>query len=410
MTESGGNVFNVDVISEPSAALNSDGTLWGTKAKELTQHDISLVKPALLFAEHVDLITFRVDMQTLVESDAIRHFRMPMRLVGSFAGTAYRRDLKEFDILGLSPSDLCTPEEAAAYFNEGEISAGENLQRFLVRHEEKIGKFLTAMRAVLEERRDGLLSTELESAISRGILTCSGWSSVQPLPSELVWSDIRGELIPHSVQCVVERLADSPNVPFIDPGARLSISNSLGSDTLVQLDGVNSDIALPVKIAGSFMAHLPSLSELKVDELLDLRDSLGEYLPAFRSELMDLSGEVESVASDDMESLGKEIERRWHRDVAPALQEIRQEVAKASYPKNLLSTFSADKATMTSTATSVALAAGSVFAGAGALVPAAAAAAFPFVKALNESLKSRSDLRKNRLYFLYGVQRRLEKK
>lgn len=330
-----------------------------------------------------------------------------MRMIGSFAGTAFRGDPREFEILGLSPSDLCTPMEAAAYFNEGQGDPAGNMQTFALRHERKIDKFLTAIREVLRERRDGLISKELEVAITRGVLTCSGWSSIQPPPTELVWFDVREDFIPYSVQCVVDRLVESPNIPFIDSGARLSISQSLGSDTLVQLDGVNKDVALPVTVAGSFMAHLPGLTELKVDELLDLRDSLGEYLPAFRSELMDISEEVESSTTGNPETLGREIDRRWHKDVAPTLQEIREEVLKASYSKHLLSTFSVDKATMTSTASSIVLAAGSVFAGAGALVPAAAAAAFPFVKALNESLKSKNDLRKNRLYFLYGVQSHL---
>ncbi|GAA2190733.1 hypothetical protein GCM10009787_00950 [Streptomyces bangladeshensis] len=407
----GGHVmFRVDVISEPAAALNPDGSLWGAEARKLAQHDVSLVKPALLFAEHVELVSFRIDMQAIVESDALQHFRMPMRLVGSFAGAAIRRDPDELEKLGLTPDDLCTKEEAVDYFNEGVADPGGNLKNFYLRHSEKIAKYRLAVRTVLVERRDGLIADELEIAISRGVLECSGWSSVQPLPDQLAWTDLWEEFIPYTAQCVVERLAESSNVPFIDPAARLSISHTLGSETLVQFNGMARDVRLPVTIAGSFLTHLPGLSELKVDELLDLRDSLDEYLPAFRGELLDLSNEIETENTEDTEKLGREIERRWHRDISPALQEIRQEVIKARYPRHLLSTFSADKATMTSTATSVVLAAGSVFAGAGALIPAAAAAAFPFVKALNESLKSRNDLRKNRLYFLYGVQQHLKRK
>jgi hypothetical protein len=55
------------------------------------------------------------------------------------------------------------------------------------------------------------------------------------------------------------------------------------------------------------------------------------------------------------------------------------------------------------------LAAGTVFAGAGALVPAVATAAFPFVRALNETLKTRDEARKNRLYFLFEADRRLRR-
>jgi hypothetical protein len=406
----GHEMFRVDVISEPAAALNSDGSLWGAEAKRIAQHDVSLVKPALLFAERVDLVSFRIDMQAIVESDAFQHLRMPMRLAGSFAGAAIRRDPEELDKLGLEFSDLCSKEEAVAYFNDGEADPGKTLKEFFLRHGEKVWKYRAAVRAVLMERRDGLIADELEVAIQRGVLECSGWGSVQPSPDRLAWTDVREEFIPYAAQCIVERIAGSPNVPCIDPSARLSISQMLGSDTLVEFNGMARDVQMPVTIASSFLTHLPGLSELKVDELLDLRESLGDYLPAFRGELLDLSNEIETEETEDTVKLGREIERRWHADISPALEEIRQEVMKASYPRHLLSTFSADKATMTSTATSVALAAGSAFAGAGAFIPAAAAAAFPFIKALNESLKSRSDLRRNRLYFLYGVQQHLRDK
>ncbi|MFJ2928438.1 hypothetical protein ACIPIU_25955 [Streptomyces massasporeus] len=319
-TEMGGALFRVDVISEPAAALNPDGSLWGAEAKKLAQHDVALVKPALLFAERVELVTFRVDMQAIVEGDAFQHFQMPMRLVGSFAGAAFRQDPDELERLGLTFGDLCTKDEAVTYFNEGSADPAENMRSFYLRHAEKIEKYRSAVRVVLIERRDGLMADELEIAISRGLLECSGWGSVQPLPNELAWTDLWEEFIPYTAECVVQRLAESSNVPFIDPAAGLSISQTLGSETLVQFDGVNRDVRLPVTIAGSFMTHLPGLSELKVDELLDLRDSLEEYLPAFRSELLDLSNEIESEDTEDAGKLGREIERRWHKDISPALQ------------------------------------------------------------------------------------------
>ncbi|MFG2489971.1 hypothetical protein ACGFSD_02695 [Streptomyces caniferus] len=401
-------MFKVDVISEPAAALSPDGSLWGVEAKKLAQHDLSLVKPALLFADHVELISFRMDMQTIVESDAIKHFQMPMRLAARFAGVSFRRDGAEMEQLGLAVGDLCSVEDAETFFNH-EGDAFELLRSFTDRHMEKIVKFRSAMRWVLLERRDGLMSAELEIAVQRGVLECSGWSAVQPDPEALVWSDVWNDFIPYTAECIVHRLEESSNVPLLDPGARISISRSIGRESLFELAGAGQGLNLPAGVGGSLMTHLPGLSELQVDELLDLRESLNCYLPAFRGQLVTLADEIEAEVSSDVEKLGMEIERRWHRDMAPVLQEIQQEVRKASYPRSLLNSFSGDKATIASTATSVMLAAGSVFAGASALIPAAAAAAFPFVSALNDSLKSRSEVQKNKLYFLYGVHRRLRK-
>jgi hypothetical protein len=160
-----------------------------------------------------------------------------------------------------------------------------------------------------------------------------------------------------------------------------------------------------VAVASAVTSSLPGMNELSIGEIIDLRESLSDYLPAFRAAMIELSGEVSRQTQPDLISLGSEIDLYWQRDIAPVLQEINHEVGKARYPRKLLSAFSSDKTALAGTASAVMLAAGSVFAGAGTLIPAAAAAAFPFVKALNDALHSRDDVRKNRLYFLYAVQK-----
>jgi len=149
------------------------------------------------------------------------------------------------------------------------------------------------------------------------------------------------------------------------------------------------------------------MNELSIEEIIDLRESLSDYLPAFRAAMIELSGEVAKQTDTDLQSLASEIDFYWQRDLAPALQEISHEVSRARYPRKLLSAFASDKTALAGTASAVVLAAGSVFAGAGTLIPAAAAAAFPFVRALNDVLHSRDDVRANRLYFLYEVQKRI---
>ncbi|MFI7137597.1 hypothetical protein ACIBQ5_07485 [Streptomyces massasporeus] len=401
-------MFRIDVVSEPGLALNPGGYRWDADLKELGRYDVSLVKPALLFADKVELVTFRMDLQAFVMADAFKNQNMPMRFVGQYAGISMRRDPEELEILGLSEADLSSLEDAEVYLSKN----GDpyvDMRDFAERHEEGIYRFRLGMAALLRDRHKNLINDGIELAVKQGVLECSAWHPEPPKPHILSWSDVQDEFPSEAAYALVGRLAETQGVPMLDPGAQTSISHFLNSETLIQLTGENEGVRHPFAVSASLMTHLPGFEELEVSEVLDLRKELAPYLPAFRGEMVSLSEEIGAEVAVDSVMLAKEIERRWHKDLAPVLQEIQMEVGKARYSRNLLAAFSSDKAAMASTATSVMLAAGSVFAGAASLIPAAAAAAFPFVAALNETLKSRDDVRKNRLYFLHGVTRRISK-
>lgn len=114
-----------------------------------------------------------------------------------------------------------------------------------------------------------------------------------------------------------------------------------------------------------------------------------------------LSEEVARI--DSSSEVADIIERRWHRDVSPVLEEIRREVAAARYPRRLLDAVTSDPTAMASSAGALTLAAGGLAFSLSAFVPAVAAAALPLLKARADRNQRLDQARTNRLFFLYAV-------
>jgi hypothetical protein len=240
-------------------------------------------------------------------------------------------------------------------------------------------------------------------------LDCSAWHLDAPNPFQLSWNEVQQAYLPNAMASLVHRLATSQGVPLLEPGADLQLKKILKRKRVAEAVRTHQSLRAPVAVASAITSSLPGLNDLSIAEIIDLRSSLSDYLPAFRAAMVELSEEVSKQTGPDLTALGSEIDLRWQRDISPVLQEIDQEVSRTKYPRRLLSAFASDKSVLAGTASAVILAAGSVFAGAGTLIPAAAAAAFPFVKALNDTLNSGDDVKRNRLYFLYAVQQHIAK-
>ena len=373
--------------------------------KKLTDYDVNLVKPALLFADKVNLVSYRIDLQAQVVSDAFQNTGMPIRYIYAYASLTRWNDEKELERLGMSPNMLCSREDAEALF-ENRMDYLEFAQKY----NDQIKERQRLVAQILRARRDSLVSDELDMAINRKLLECSAWHLDMPSPYQLSWTQVQKSFGAGAVAGLLERLGTATGVPLLEPGAHLQLSQVLGHDRIVQAVHHHDALRMPVAVASAVTSSLPGMNELSIGEIIDLRESLANYLPAFRAAMIKLSEEVSKQTQPDLIPLASEIDLYWQRDIAPVLQEINHEVSRARYPRKLLSAFSSDKAALAGTASAVMLAAGSVFAGAGALIPAAAAAAFPFVKALNDALHSRDDVRKNRLYFLYAVQKRIDQR
>ncbi|WP_277213503.1 hypothetical protein [Isoptericola croceus] len=387
-------MFEVDIVSDPSMALFPNEPIWGPDLARLRMYDENLLKPAIIFAEKITLRSTREDLQALNKSKAFQVRRMPMRQVSTAAGISLRKDPEEIDRLGLKRSDLIPAEDALGFF---EKASGEELVAFGKKHEVRIMTITNALVKVLRSRHEALSGGLLDKAVELGIVSSEGWTVEGHDPWSLAWSE-EEDFWSDGAISVAEMLSQANGAIMLDSGA----SQSLGSVAKFSPAPTND---LPGLLAHGMLTKLPGLQEVPLDELIDIRDDLDDYITPFRAAMADMAQEI-TVSSGAESSLEVEIERRWTTSVAPALAEMRHKARSESYPRALLDAISGDTSSLIAATSSVALAAGSISVGVATLLPAAAAASYPFVRALSKRLASRDEMRRNRLYLMYRVKHR----
>lgn len=405
--------FELDVFSEPRAALDFGNSVAGERVRQLVEYDSNLIKPALLFSSKVNLHTFREDMRLYHVGRMIENSSMPLRMFLYYVEFIRRGDWEEFRRVGITSGEVMTNAEIQGV-DEARARRHENLSLFQDLFLELIDKYRSAVIKVSNYRTERLSETlelldtrSLEPAIDAGILEVSSWNletspiRISGMPEEIFFD--------RSLVDLVARIVDSARAVMLDPGAGDLIVDMLGESPSDELRNTQRIIGADVQIARTVCGYLPALSHLTIREVVDLRSSLDQYLPAFRQEMARIADEVNADNSNAADVV-KEVEQRWTREIDPILADIRHKVAVDSYPRHLLRALATQKDVIVSTASSVVLAAGSFAAGIATLLPALAAASYPAIKAANELLASRDEMRQNRLYFLHAARERVEQK
>jgi hypothetical protein len=396
-------LFEVDVVSDPSFAYATSGALPNEHYQSITSYDESLVKPALLVADSVRLVTIRNDIVRFETANAFENSRMPMRYILAFAYLSVNRHPEDLAALGLTEHNLADPVDAHRLVDADEKI--EPLQAFAKKYGDRIHQYQVAFARVLRRRVADLRSEGLVRAGQLGLLQEVTWHGGDYPIEALAWKEGQEEYLAAALAGVTERIASAHGSVLLEPGAMHSLSKHRQRDGDKSNDDAQKLLDLSAGVASVVTGQIPGLAEMPVSEVLDLRTDLKDYLAPFRAEMAKLSDEI-AEASVSIDELEREVKRRWVREIDPALSDLRAEVGRGAYRRNLLGAFAEDKASMASAGSSVALGVGSIAAGLGALIPAVAAGAYPFVRALNETLRARDEARKNRLYFLYKAQQR----
>lgn len=398
-------LFALDLVTAPTYQYPTT-PMWEQPMGDLRTYDENLVKPLVLFADRITLRSERIDMLSLIQSVAFRTSRMPMRRIWQYMAASSARDERLLAQLGLPSSNLAQPEDVNALMaleasNEGDHTARmEALHRFERKYSPQIEEFSQATLDLLEKRRDQLTSPGLETLVELGILDVTGWSAGQNDAWSLAWQPELDFLL-DNIDDVENYLRGSEGAVMLEPGSSFFLGVGPVNTTAPRT------MDLPAHLAASFISRLPGLKSADLGELIEVRDDLKDYLTPFRASMATMAKDVADAVGERPEALISEIEVRWARDVAPVLQELAVKAKRGSYPRELLNVVTEDKGALASTAASIVLAAGSAAAGLATLIPAAAAASYPFAKALKEMVEEREMREDNQLFFLYSAQQRL---
>jgi len=398
------SLFEIAAISHPMSALDLPARISVPEGQLLARYDEAMLKPALLIADKVDLLSIRIDYTNTLKGSLFRLRNMHMRTLQGFWGLCHNPDSPEIAALGLSPSGLLNDEELVGLTREtllndllsildGKSVDNANQDRFL-------RKYLDYLARASEFEYDhyrAAADTDLKIAEERGLLSIRPWG-LQVHPLYLDMPGAAEELYSSAFDQLSEKIAELDQSPLIDPTARIDLSQQLSHLRDQPRPGGSYGL-----VATKVAAHIPNLDELSIEEVLDLRDSLSDYLTGFRAEMAALSDDITSDADGAQADLAREIELRWVREIDPMLTEIRAQMAASGVFRQAINTITTDKGAITTAASSVVLATSSVAAGIAALLPAAATAAYPLIKAMRSAMEGREEARRNRLFFLYSA-------
>ncbi|WFF01558.1 hypothetical protein [Micromonospora sp. WMMD964] len=395
------STFDVEVISDPinllaNLAYDFDSPL----CKASPAYDTQIVKPALLFADRVNLVSSRSTLHHFVGIEASYFAKNPDEQIKAFIHLSTGKYPRLLQMLGLTLKDLGEAAEAeniiAAMAASKSGRETLDLYRLLVvpfwdKHISEVEALADAYLSLWQERHDSLIAPEVRQAIDRGVVTIQAWGGKHPEVDQILTP--ADEFLGESVGAMIQRLQDPARLALLDT----QLAGSTNGDS----QGAGSG---PPFIANAVLSRLTGLEDLPITEVLGLREDLKTHLPYFRSEIVRLSDELANT--DSSREASALLDRHWHREILPALEEIRREVAGARYPRRLLDAVTADPGTIASSAGALTLAVGGLAAGLSALLPAAAIAAYPFLKANSDRLQRLDQAKANKLFFLYAVQER----
>jgi hypothetical protein len=421
------NIFDVNVISDPSSALAPNTPMWNTDLTAFARYDVTLLKPVLLFAESVTLRTFRADMLSMTDADEFQFTIMPMRRVNRFLYLSKDRNYDELEYLGIQESILAPSAEARRVDQtikrrrERDGAWFEYLLKFAEKYSSSINELSRATAKRLSERREALATKDLDHAVGTGLLSVVGWGTEAAERYSDEWFNQRWlqawitdqDFFEYGFIRLLEALSDNSTATMFEPGSQMMLS-VLSSDSTHNVRNTRAKKKRALEsnltsadMAASVIGRLPGLDELTVAEILDIRRDLGEYLPAFRAAMIDLADEISSSKSPQPPEMASKIDKAWEQKISPVLNGMEIYARQHGYPRQLLNVFAEDKGALAGAVSSVGLAAGSLVAGAITFAPAILAASIPFIKALNAVLRGRDELENNRLYFLYKLKKEL---
>lgn len=401
-------MFEIEVISNPSNLISNDGFIVANDYGSLTRYDEKIIKPALLLADKIHLKTIRLDFSHIVDANAHEITKMPLRWLSRFAHFSSTPDEELLDRFSMRMSDLAQAGDIEEFFNKGEF---ERYEKFAEKYQIGIHKFQEGSLETFREQHFALESPSINEAKRLGILTESPWHAGDVQTGErivqTVFGDGRQNFIDESIDEMGKYLSSTKSSILVEPGTH---SMYWDTDAHSKVNDPEFGIDPSLQIASLLAEQIPGLSEMKIENILEIREELKDSLIPFRASLLQMAGEISETDELSVDSLVKISQRKWTMDVVPALEDLKRDIKKGSYSRELLQAFSDDKESLVAIGAVINVSVGGSFAGLRTLVSATAGASFAFVKAWNEKIKKSEVVRGNRLYFLYQMDRRAPKK
>lgn len=388
-------IFHMAVGASPIISPARSGNVLGGIS---LGNEIRLVKTALLYSDKVTLYSMATSMLAFVL--ALNHLNISQKMdfIVQIAPVIMKGEQKEVLVKNM-------PALRIMMANRGSLSPDQLLQ--LLNFESQIETLWEPMRAQIEQMAVQAGVPELDKAINTGLVTVELFGAGQGQKSNYVRLDDivanqksadSNKMIAEYLNSIARVLIEGDTYPLFDNMTGDIIRHMVQEDR-IQVSEARAARGKHTLLARNLLEKLPLFEEATVDEVIDIRKELDRSLVNFRKAVIDFSNDVKTAAWD--KEFPFEADNIFHKEVAPAILEIEEQVKQSRSLVNLVARLTT-KPIVTGGALSVLLSplqAIPELAGIGGFVAAGTTVALEY----RELLKERKAVENNQLYFYYKV-------
>jgi hypothetical protein len=355
--------------------------------------DIDLVKAALLYADEVELISIGAAMIGAMVSLAEGGEASLISLLQAIGPDGLAR------VSGGEPMPPEIIQNLPALIELSRTPMGRELGlEAFEQFDAMMADAVAELREVAEDMTRQSGAAELIPCIEAGILTLSdaGLSQIDSSQTDA--------MVDQWVDLLRQRLNDGSTRLLFDDGAG-SLVASMIREGMIRSNDLGLKHAGEAATGSGFITRLPAFPQAPMDELLDLRSDLQGPLVRYRAAVMKISGDLPRLIGPELET---HIDDLWRREVAPAIEEIRETLADHGLVREIARHAETDMMTLLvgGTGLLVGVSAGlenwvsAAVAGVGASIHAG-------VRGARSASESRRTAKRTDLFYLYETNRRL---
>lgn len=371
------------------------------------REDVSLVRSAILDADHVELVSPAAAMlgsfAGLASGDEEQLLQFFLSLddetvANLNGGTPWPANWRE----ALQVMTALTPEQWGIV----EAQSGEPLPGNLRESGPEIRAQLSESLGELRTVADGLLQSsgveELVPAIEAGIVSLSAAGVDQGETDDMVQAYIE----------ILRRHLMNPRVHLMFDEQAASLVGSLIDEEVVRPSRLAVVNAGEAAIGSGMIARLPAFPDTPLDELLDLRSDLDDPLARYRRAVSQMAVHLRVRAFDS--EMPAELDDIWRTEVDPALRDMREALTQHGLVREVARSLATDAGSVVAAVTGASVSVGlSTLSDLNALVPVVVGAAPPAAAVWQHVGRGRVNRNEARrmarihdLYYLYQLDQR----
>lgn len=354
------------------------------------QHDIDIIKSIILYADNIELVSPNTTMLLSVyalpyldESDQILFLKQTYPLL-----VTDKKKISDFDNMISEYEKLLKKKRKPR----------DELLLFL-KIKNRLKKSWDQLRIGVEDKFNNTGIKELLPAIEEKILKINRMGTKE--------KDFEDD---NFANLLIENIKDSILKNNIYPLFDEKIGDLVGAmskEGIIEISNINKERTNHIAFTSNILERLPSFSDQKIDELIDIRKDLQKYLINFRSAMVKYSSTIENLPWD--KDFPKECEKLLISDVYPTIEAIEEQVKANSYLRKLAKTFFNDPLTVAPyTALGLIISQLSTLSTLSTVgLGLSAGTAVAVDKSVTKWMDEKKDIEKNQLFFYYKAGKKI---